>query len=165
MIDAHVRPVHQFHHCGVDAIGADSQLLPQRLAFFRSQVQGGIGLLRPGKLGHEEVRQIAGNRHIVTAFGCDLEEARRDVQALRILDLIVAAFALRHQLQRAHQHAAVIGVRGCTGGNFTQQIARGNGVRIGSADAQLGPGRDAAGSHVAQAAANAVGAELALWML
>ena len=69
VVDAHVGAVHQFHHGGVDAIGADTQLFPYRLALLRRQLQGGIGFLRPGKLGHEVVRQIVGDGQVVAAFG------------------------------------------------------------------------------------------------
>ena len=59
----------------------------------------GVGLFGPGKLGHEEVGQLAGDRQIVFAFGGDVEELRGFVQAARVGDLVFAALALRHRFR------------------------------------------------------------------
>ena len=165
VIDPHVGAVHQFHHRRVDAVGADVQLVPQCLAFFRGQFQGGIGAFREGELGHEEVGQFTGNDQIVFALGGDLKEVCRFMQAAGIDNLVFPGLTGGNLLQGAHQHAAMIGVGGGAGGNLAQQVAGGDGIGIGAADAQMSFGGNAAGTHMTQAATHPVGAELALWFL
>ena len=146
-------------------MGLIPSLFHTRLAFFRSQLQSGVGLFGKGELGHEEVGQIVGDGQVVFAFAGNLEEPGGFMQAAGVGDLVFPGFAGSHRFQRAHQHAAMIGVGGGTGGNLTQQVARGNGIGIGAADAEMGFGGDAARPHVTEAAANAVGAEFALRFL
>ena len=125
-----------------------------------------LGSSRPGELGHEDSppgrRRLPDRRVPSVAIS---KNARRLAQAARVGNLVFAALALRDQLQGAHQHAAVVGVGGGAGGDLAQQVARRDGVGVGAADAELRLGRDAARSHVAEPAANAVGAELALRVL
>ena len=87
------------------------------------------------------------------------------MQPQRIDDLVFATLAGGHRLQGAHQHAAVIGVGSGAGSDLAQQVTRGNGVSIGAANPQMSFRGYAAGAHMAQAAANAVGAKLALRFL
>ena len=104
---------------------------------------------------HEEVRQVAGDLQVVAALGLDLEELRDLAQPARIGDLVLAALALRHQLEGLHQHAAVVGVGGGAGRDLAQQVARDDGIRIRAANALRRLGGDAARPHVAQPAADA----------
>ena len=64
-----------------------------------------------------------------------------------------------------HQHAAVVGVGGRAGRDLAQQVARDDRVGVGAADPERRLGGDAARPHVAEPAADAVGAELALRVL
>ena len=87
------------------------------------------------------------------------------MQALRIADLVILGFALRHQLECAHQRPPVVRVGGSAGGYLAQKVSRRDRVFVGSADSQRGFGSNAAWPHVADLAANAFRAELALRLL
>ena len=166
VIDPHVGAVHQFHYRRVDAVGADVQLVPQCLAFFRGQLQGGIGRLprRQNWVMKKSANSPAITRSSLPSVGIS-KKLCRFMQAAGIDNLVFPALAGGNLLQGAHQHTAVIGVGGGAGGNLAQQVACGNGIGIGAANPQMSFGGNAAGTHVAQAAADAVGAELALWLL
>jgi hypothetical protein len=75
-----------------------------------------------------------------------------------VLDLVAAAFALGGQQQGVGQVAAVIGMGRRAAGDHANQIAGHDDVGRGPADSPLGPlifeGADAAGAHVAVAAAD-----------
>ena len=147
-------------------VGSISSFFHSACRFSGASLSVAFGSSDQANCGHEEIRQVAGDLQIVRGRR---SRSRRSCAAsrrrLRIADLVIAALALRHQLERAHQHAAVVGVGRRARGDLAQQVARRDGVGIGAADAQLGFGRDAARPHVAEPAAHAVGAELALRLL
>ena len=145
--------------------GCDIQLLPQSLPLLRRHLQRGVRLIRPGELRHEEIGQLAGDCQIVPLLGLDVERSGDFVQPARIGDLVSAALPPCDQLQRLHQHAAVVGVRGGARGDLAQQVARGDRIGIGAADALAGFRGDAARAHVAEPAADAGHAEFALRLL
>jgi hypothetical protein len=157
--------VHQFHHGGVDTVRRDLQLFPQCLPLLRGLLQCGIRLLGPGELLHEEIGQLTGDFQRVAPVSLDLKEGGDVAQAAGVFDLVRPALALGHELQRLHQHAPMIGVRGGAGGDLTQQITRNNGVGVGAADAFARFRGDAARAHMAQPATDARHAELALRLL
>ena len=77
MVNAHVRAVHQFDHRRIDSRRLDIELLPQLLPFLRRQLERGVRLLRLGKLGHKEIRQVVGDFQIRAASRLDLEFLKR----------------------------------------------------------------------------------------
>src|SRR6516162_6160850 len=79
--------------------------------------------------------------------------------------MVFTALPLRNQLEGSRQGASMIRVRSGAGGDLAQQIASRDGVGVGAANPLTRPRRNAAGAHVAEAAAHAGPPELALRLL
>ena len=169
VVHADVGAVHDLDDLAVDAARVDAQLLPQFDALCRRAAGELDGAFLLAKLGVGGAGQIQGDLFLAPALGLDAVLGRQRVQLGLVLDLVAAALALGGQEQRVGDVAPVVRVGGRAGGDHADQVAGDDDVGRRSADAQFGPivlkGTDAAGAHVAVAAADAQLAKAALGQL
>ena len=165
MVDAHVGTMHGLDAHAVDALGLHACLFPDGLLLLRGERERLEDLLLGGELADEEIGQIQGEGLGGAVVGGEVVLAGDAHEGLLVGDLVVAAPAFADGLQTQDQMAGMIGVGGGTAGDFTQEVARHDGVGVRTADTQGRLGGDLAGAHVADFAADAFDAELALLAL
>ena len=162
VVHPHVSPVQGLDHHAVDARGLDAPVAPHALAPDWCQLQGRKRVLLPVELRDKEIRQVERYRFLRSFAFHDAVEPRGIAERLLVGNAVGTALAFRHFLEQQHQVATMIRVRRGPARDFAHVVARHDRVRVRTAHAARRLGRDAAGPHVAQAAAHAVLAEGAL---
>ena len=164
VVHTHVRNVHELHDLAIDAARGDVHSPPQVLPGLRGagkklQLPMLLTELGEGPRGH-----LFGQLGHLLAFGRDAVLLGQGPELLRVLDLVVGRLAAGHQHQGVGYVAAVVRVSRRTRGDHPGQVPGGDRRRRRAAHAALLvllARNDAAGTHVADAAAQALLSELA----
>ena len=156
VVDAHGGAVHALHHRAIDARGFHALPAPHALPLGRSQSEGGQPVLLAGELLDHELCQVAGDLLPVAPGLFDSVAAGGAPKRALVADLVAAAFALGDLREQKGQVAPVIGVGGRATGHLAQVVAGDHRIGVRSADPVRRFRPDPAGSHVTDAAAQAV---------
>lgn len=157
VVHADMGAMHDLHDFAVDASGINTHLLP-----LVHPLPGGPGrkLERAfllAELGIDGLGQIQGDFLLGATVVGDAVLLGQGGQLGLVLDFVAAAFPLRGQQQGMGQVTAVVGMGRRTAGDHSNEVAGHDDVGRGPADSLLGllllEGADAAGTHVAVAAA------------
>ena len=162
--------VHQFDDFAVDAARHHAELPPDFLALQRGVLDEDELAFLLAELPLADFGDVQGNLVIAPVADVHAQVEGQLEKLLLVLDFKVLGLAFGHELEGFDDTAAVVAVGGGPGGNHTDEVAGGDGLRRGAADAHalgmlfrglvlaLAQGYPA-GAHGAVLAATAVSAD------
>ena len=144
----------------VDGPGLDAGVMPQLPGVLRGAAEPALVAEGLAVFQQRGLSDLVGQIIDVLALGLDAPLAGNPLELIRILHSVVAAVS--GLIEGMADLAAVVRVGGAAASGKAQEVAGDNTVDIAAADASGGLGGDAAGTHRADAAADAFLTKLAV---
>ena len=157
---AHMSHMHGRGNLPVNGSGLDLLSVPDLLGMFGSSGQPALHSMGLSVFQESQLRHLMGQVINIFPLGFHTPLFGDPDELLRIFYLIVSVCG--NGAQSVADFPAMIGMGGCSAGHKAQEISAGDAVGITAADSSGGFGGNTAGSHGADAAANALLPEFAV---